>query len=1105
MKVNERELTEKQAEVAEPSFEVLVDRLDRLWSAQQRTAATGTNGLLCAGTRIDKYTIERCVGQGSFGIVYLARDTELARDVALKFPRIEVLLDAEKRRRFHREAVAAAAFDHPLIVPTYEARLDGPLPFIATAYCAGPDLSAWLAQRDEAVAPRDAAGLVAQLADALQFAHDRGIVHRDIKPSNILLTAKDGIQPDRAELRDLVPRLTDFGLAKLCEASLEETRASVLIGTPLYMAPEQIGPTNGVVGPATDIHALGVVLYELLCGQTPFNGESYYEVLDHIRASEPPRPSRLRPDVPRDLDVVCLKCLSKTARERYATAADLAADLRRYQSDLPIHARPASLVNRVGKWSRRHVAAVWTMMFVFLAMSMVLAVSQLLIGRANLELKGAVGREKAAAEKAQTAEHQSGDLLFAADVRLAGEALANNNMAEVRERLTRHLPGNGNPDRRGFAWHYLWSQLQQEDLTLTGHDWAFDVEYSPDGSILASSHESGEVVLYAARSGQKLRILADLKGVIRKIDFSPDGRLLAGISDQGQVCVWRVKNGNVHTLFTAHEPGPGDLAFHPDGIQLATAANLEVKVHRLPNADERENSTSTHETITTLGPMRGIVYSVDISLDGKWLAFGGGYNTLDHSGCLRVWNLITQTLHYEHLFEFRVDSVRFAGAESVLTIATSNGVLTLIDAARRKEIRAWVAHPDSRLYDVAYAKRGQLITGAKDSTVRLWDLHSGTLKRLIQGHSERVCGVAACTTTGQIATASKDGAVKVWQPLGQAFSKRRLPNNEPVNIKLPVALANGRLLPEHARFAPDNRTLIATSNFSGHVVRHDLVRATHKEWGVFDLWAGRIAWAQNAERFALSGKKVVARDDALGDGIGANQNCAVVVYDASTLRIEQRIRAFSGEATCAAIAPDGKHLAVAEADHTIRIWELPSGRLLHTVPDEGLAVWDITYSPDGRFLMGAVGDDLRIWSSQDFTLKHAFKQHDNTITRVVASDDSRLAATVSHDKSVRLWSLNEGRHLYTLTGHTTLPASAAFSKDGRSLATGADGGAVHIWDVVTGQQLIVLRDVVGQNSVRIRDLTFSDEGSLIAAVTTEEPPGFFLAEWCAKSATAATD
>jgi WD40 repeat protein len=345
--------------------------------------------------------------------------------------------------------------------------------------------------------------------------------------------------------------------------------------------------------------------------------------------------------------------------------------------------------------------------------------------------------------------------------------------------------------------------------------------------------------------------------------------------------------------------------------------------------------------------------------------------------------------------------------------------------------------------------------------------------------------------TGQIATASKDGTVKVWQPFGRSFSKRRLRVEEAAYI-------------EFARFSPDGRTLVETSNWSGNVVRHDLARRTHKKWRVFHWVAGRVAWAQNAQRFALSGKEVLAGDVTLAEDVGVDQDCAVVVCDAQTMRIEHRIQAYSGEATCAAISPDGGHLAVAETDHTIRIWELPSRRLLHTVPGESVPVLDIVYSPDGRFLLAAVGDDLRVWNSQDFTLKHDFKQHDNTIARVVVSDDSRLAATVSHDKSVRLWSLNEGRHLRALTGHTTIPTAAAFSKDGRCLATGADGATVHIWDVVTGQQLIDLNDAANKASF-IRDLIFWDERTLIAAVKTDEPPEFFLAKWRLKWGTDASE
>ena len=293
------------------------------------------------GGRFGRFEIVRQLGRGGGGAVFLAIDPELDRRVALKVPRPEALITPELRRRFHREARLAAALDHPNIVPVHEAGEVGPICYIASAYCEGLTLADWLRGRDRPDAPRAAAALVATLAEAVQHAHRGGVLHRDIKPSNVLLTPRPAAAPmGRVLDRDFTPRLADFGLARLIEATGGETRTGAVLGTPQYMAPEQAEGRSRDHGPATDVHALGVLLYELLTDRPPFRGDSDLGTLRLIAGEEPIAPRRLRPSVPRDLEVICLKCLEKEPRRRYGSAEALADDLRRFLADEPIRARP---------------------------------------------------------------------------------------------------------------------------------------------------------------------------------------------------------------------------------------------------------------------------------------------------------------------------------------------------------------------------------------------------------------------------------------------------------------------------------------------------------------------------------------------------------------------------------------------------------------------------------------------------------------------------------------------------------------------------------------------------------------------------------------------
>ncbi len=336
----------------EPSAAEVVVRLENLWDSSPARPAGQVPVLV--PDRLDHYRIERVVGAGSFGIVCLAWDERLLRKVALKIPRPEVLADEERLMRFEAEARAAAALDHPGIVPILEANLDGPLPYIASAYCDGPDLAEWTASLSEPVAFRVAAQLIARVAEAIAHAHQHGVYHRDLKPSNVMLAVGRDWTHSKPSEHALEPRITDFGLAKLAEAGLYETRSSILVGTPMYMPPEKLRGNVPTFAAAADIYALGVMLFELVAGRTPFEGESYYEIVARIAREDPPRLRSLRLATPRDLETICLKCLEKDPWKRYASAELVADDLERYLAHRPIVARPVGAATRAWRWCERN-------------------------------------------------------------------------------------------------------------------------------------------------------------------------------------------------------------------------------------------------------------------------------------------------------------------------------------------------------------------------------------------------------------------------------------------------------------------------------------------------------------------------------------------------------------------------------------------------------------------------------------------------------------------------------------------------------------------------------------------------------------------------------
>jgi tetratricopeptide (TPR) repeat protein len=335
-------------EVAGGSARVDVRPQEEAWPLQQTVPGFAPLGGSFP-TVLGRFELRRELGRGGFGTVYLAHDPQLLRDVALKVPHAEVLADPELWSRFQREARAAAGLDHPHLVPVYEAGAGGALCYIASAYCPGPTLAAWLRTQIEPVPCSDAAQLVRTLAGAVQHAHERGVIHRDLKPSNILLQVS---QSAICNLQSAIPKITDFGLAKAL-GDTQATRTGATVGTPCYMAPEQADSRGTPIGPAADVYALGVILYELLTGRTPFQADSPLATLMRVRHEEPLRPSQLRHRLPRDLETICLKCLEKEPGRRYSSAKALADDLGRYLEHRPIVARRVGPVGRLARGCRR--------------------------------------------------------------------------------------------------------------------------------------------------------------------------------------------------------------------------------------------------------------------------------------------------------------------------------------------------------------------------------------------------------------------------------------------------------------------------------------------------------------------------------------------------------------------------------------------------------------------------------------------------------------------------------------------------------------------------------------------------------------------------------
>ncbi len=1016
-------------------------------------APTGQPALPLAPVRMGDYELGEEIARGGMGVVYKARQISLNRTVALKMILAGEFAGPKFVQRFRTEAEAAAKLHHPNIVAIHEIGEHEGRHFFSMDCVDGPSLQD--AVRREPFSPKRAATCVRTLAEAVHYAHQQGVLHRDLKPSNVLLGPDDQ------------PMITDFGLAKVLTSDTELTMSGQILGTPGYLPPEQASGHRGKVGLWSDVYSLGGLLYYLLTSRPPFQAQDVTDVLDQVLNREPVSPRLFNPSVPRDIETICLKCLEKDPARRYASARALAEDLGRYLQGETIMARPLNRPEKVWRWCRRKPA---------LAGALAACAVALLLGFIGISWQW-----RRAEGEAQAARRS----LYDSDLLLAQQAFDENNFGRVERLLNKHDPRYSErtgEDLRGWEWHYLWGQIQSDELyTLGSHSNTVNyLTFSPDGRWLASAshYEFGNNVKIWDLRERRLAASLPIERVqrVNVMAFAPDSRTLA-VADQGRL--------QFHRAPEWREPAP-DLTISNRFQSITYSSDGRFLVGHEGNSPYavRVMDAGDFHTITSWPAVNG--RSLVLSPDARYAAVQSRPEPV--------------VVVYE--LETGVEAARLPGPggayrQGSMLFSPDGRILASVVARGTSGLGRWVDFwsvpdftlirrlewADTHVTGVTFSPDSRHAYLARaDQTIAVHDVATLNQVDSLHGHRDEVWCVAVSPDGTQLASGSRDETVRVWSATVRTGALTHW--SFPPATREAYLAEDGQTL---ATISTNERVQVwRTADFQ--CLAEGPAPYTHRRNYSNNHWT-QVALAPHGTSLAVGN----------GNETGLGQAGArLTTFDVPSLRESVEFRGLRTWPAGLAFSPDGAALAATGffGEGQALVWEVGSGRLRHTLTGIPGRSGLLRFSPRQTWMAIRLdegwtwGLSVGLWKLPQATPVRILSKPRHRILDLAFSPDERYLATAGEDASVCLWDVATGARLCDLSGQLTVFTSVAWSPRGDRLLGGGDDGTITIWDTATHQQVGRLRG----DPKPIRGLAFLPDGQRLVSVSLDS-----LRVWSAPS------